>query len=288
MRCPVAVQVASPGGNSDTFSLTVYVTELQPDAGSYPNPGDIGLAQVTMQLSPVGPGGPAVGVCTPGTVTGNGYEAILPYTCLFDDVPVNTYTVEASVIGFYYTGYNEDVLVVFDPSLGFTTGGGWFNWPGSENPETGYRGDKTNFGYTMKYNKKGTNIQGSLLLIRHMPDGTIYRLKSNALYGLALGEDPNIPMGWASFSGKATFLEPGWLEPVGNYEFIVYVEDQNEPGDGIDRVWTQIKDKDGLVVENMSIPAPAQDNAIDIQGGNIVVPHSTGGKKAQFSEIFLR
>ena len=29
----------------------------------------------------------------------------------------------------YYTGFGEDVLVVFDPSLGFTTGGGQFFWP---------------------------------------------------------------------------------------------------------------------------------------------------------------
>lgn len=46
-------------------------------------------------------------------------------------------------------------------------------------------GLKTNFGYTMKYNKKGTNIQGSFLLITHLSDGSIIRMKSNALYGLA-------------------------------------------------------------------------------------------------------
>ena len=42
------------------------------------------------------------------------------------------------------------MLVVYDPSLGFTTGGGWFIWPDGS-------GDKTNFGYTMKYNKKATD-----------------------------------------------------------------------------------------------------------------------------------
>ena len=71
------------------------------------------------------------------------------------------------------------MFTVYDPSLGFTTGGGWFHWPES--------GERTNFGYTMKYNKKGTNVMGSLLLIRHMPDGSIFRVKSNAIEGLALG-----------------------------------------------------------------------------------------------------
>jgi hypothetical protein len=34
-----------------------------------------------------------------------------------------------------------------------------------------------------------------MLLIRHLEDGTIYRVKSNALYGLALGEDASVPIG---------------------------------------------------------------------------------------------
>jgi hypothetical protein len=46
----------------------------------------------------------------------------------------------------------------------------------------------------MKYNKKGNKVQGSFLLIRHIPDGTKYRVKSNAVDGLALGGDD---MRWA-------------------------------------------------------------------------------------------
>ena len=112
-----------------------------------------------------------------------------------------------------------------------------------------------------------TNIQGSLLLIRHLADSTIYRVKSNALYGLALGEDPSIPMGWASFSGKSTYKEPAWLEPVGNSEFMVYVEDRNEPGTGVDRFWIE-------VIGGLALPREATDNAVEIRGGNIVVPHN--------------
>lgn len=109
----------------------------------------------------------------------------------------------------------------------------------------------------MKYNKKTTNVQGSLLIIRHLADGTTYRMKSNALYGLALGQDPTIPMGWASFSGKGTYLEPGWLEPEGNYEFTSYVEDRNEPGTGIDRFWIEVLDKDRIPEYELSLPRPA-------------------------------
>jgi hypothetical protein len=94
----------------------------------------------------------------------------------------------------------------------------------------------------MKYDKKTTNIKGNLILVRHLQDGTIYRIKSNALYGLALGEseDNGETIGWASFSGKATYSEPGWDEPIGNHEFIMYVEDYDEPGNNIDRIWINI------------------------------------------------
>jgi hypothetical protein len=262
---PVAVKVREPGGSSGSFSLTVLASETRPDLpASGSRPGDISNAAISMDLVPVGPGGTVAGTCTQGAVSGVDYDAILPITCNFDEVPVNTYTVQAVIGGGYYDGYGEDVLVVYDPSLGFTTGGGWFYWP-----ETG---ERTNFGYTMKYNKKGQNVKGSLLLIRHMADGSIYRVKSNALYGLALGDSGGF--GWASFSGKSTYLEPGWPEPIGNHEFIVYVEDHNEPGTGIDGFWIEVHDKDGNVIGVMSMSREAVDHAAELGGGNVVVPYS--------------
>lgn len=257
----VSVQVAQPGEDSDPFSLKVFVTETVPDVPEGDGaPGDISKAQVSMSLIPVG-GGPTVdGTCAAGTVTDSGYDAELSVACSLDAVPVNTYTVQVTVDGGYYTGSGEDVLVVYDPSLGFTTGGGWFYWPGTS--------EKTNFGYTMKYNKKGTKVQGNFLLIRHLADGTKYRVKSNALYGLAIGGDRKAGNGWASFAGKATYLEPGWDDAMGNHEFVVYVEDHGEPGVD-DVIWLEIHDKDGNVIKTMSMSTPG----VTLEGGNIVVPH---------------
>jgi Bacterial Ig domain len=258
----VAVQVVEPGANSKAFSLTVDVSEAIPDLPDLlAYPGDISLAEVSMTLVPVGPGSPVGPIsCSLEEVeTGT-------FTCEFNDVAVNTYAVQVTVDGGYYIGSAEDVVVIYDPSLGFTTGGGTFLWPGTE--------DKTNFGYTMKYNKKATNIKGNLLLVRHLQDGTIYRVKSNALYGLALGEseDGGETFGWASFSGKSTYLEPGWDEPIGNHEFITYVEDHGEPGKNIDRIWIKIMNQ-GNTINVMSMDDPGANNAVVINGGNIVVPH---------------
>ncbi len=261
------MQVDSPGGDSPAFSMTAYIQETSPDdADCGAGPGDINNAEVEMTLAAVGPGGSYTVNCTPVGFTGTGYDTILEVRCDFDDVDVNTYHVQATVVGDYYTsGIAEDVLVVFDPSLGFTTGGGWFYWPGTD--------EKTNFGYTMKYNKKGQKVRGSLLLIRHMTDGSIYRVKSNALYGLALGESTAPPFGWASFSGKCTYKDKDWEEPEGNHEFLVYVEDYGEPGRGVDQFWIEVYDKDGNVIDVMSMDRPADGNTETLGGGNIVVPH---------------
>ena len=174
---------------------------------------------------------------------------------------------EVQVTGDYYGGDYEGVLTIYDPSLGFTTGGGWFYWPGSPNQDTGYLGDKTNFGFNMKYNKKGANPQGSVLMIRHLQDGRIIRLKSNSVTGLSLGEVTSVPMGWASITGKSTFFDPllGMTQPAGNYPFILYVEDRDEPGTGIDRVWVQVKDGAGATQDDLSRPTLASDIANSVQ-----------------------
>jgi hypothetical protein len=266
---PVAVQVETDGGVSPEFTLTAYVQETYPDdAVCGPDPGDIDNALVEMSLVPVGPGSTHTVLCTNVGVSGSGYDAVLTVECDYDDIPVNVYHVQAIVVGGYYTSEMvEDVVVIFDPSLGFTTGGGWFYWPGTT--------DKTNFGYTMKYNKKHTRIKGNLLLIRHVDEESIYRVKSNALYGLSIGdfEDNGMTVGWASFAGKCTYIEPGWEDPEGNYEFIVYVEDWGEPGD-MDQFWFEVKDKDRVIVPVMSMDRPATENTVTLGGGNIVVPHN--------------
>ena len=273
----VAVAPVSGSGSSGEFSLTVLVKENLPDlATDTARPGDIGKAVVTMTLQPVGPVGSVSGVCTPADVTGAGYRAELSVTCTFDDVPVNTYRAEAVVDGAaattrFYSGFGEEMLVVYYNSSGFTTGGGWFYWP-----ETA---DKTNFSYTMEYDKKGNKVKGSLLLIRHSTPGTYgnnYRIKSNALFGLSLRTGENLgEFGWASFSGKCTYREPDVQGTAADYQFVVYVEDHGVPGAGTDRFWLEVRDAHGDLVMDLRISSPTVDSAEVLEQGNIVVSHET-------------
>ena len=156
---------------------------------------------------------------------------------------------------------NSRDFTIDDPIPGFANGGGWFYWPGTT--------DKTDFDFTMKYNKSGTNLQGSLLVIRHHQDGTISRIKSNALGGLAL---QNIGgCGIATLSGKATYMT--WDSRLGAYAnsggnaFSVYVEDCNNPGSGVDSFWVRS-------VGNLALPMPAPSSKVQIGGGNIAVVHA--------------
>jgi hypothetical protein len=221
-------------------------------------------------LAPVAGGSSFALTCTAGPVSGTGYAAVRPFTCK-NPVPlaVNTYEVQATVTGDYYTGTYADAFTVYDPSLGFATGGGSFV----------FGGDKVNFGFTMKYAKNGTNLQGNFIAVRHYPDGTVSRLKSNALGGLALGEDPTVPLGWASFNGKATYVKwdaaAGTYVTVGNQSVAVYAEDRNNPGTGIDRIWLG---GPGTLAMPGTV-ATAKNNTAQLTGGGIAAPHRAGGKQ---------
>ena len=280
---PVALRVQEDPATgervSGPFSLSAYVTEVIPDLpeGSGLS-GDISLADLSMVLVAVGPGGAlALPDCTQET-KGTGYDARNTITCSFDDVPVNTYAVQVTVNGDYYEAdTGEDVVGVYDPSLGFVTGAGDFEWPDTDEP--------THFSFTTQYNKSGKNVQGALMLTRVTEEGS-YRLKSNALSSLSISKPEN-SYGWATLAGKATYQEPGWPDAIGNYTFIVYVEDNNEPNAGIDRFWVEIKDRDGSVVSVMSMDREAGDNAVEVDqlpdpygtsvmGSNVFVPHSVG------------
>ena len=82
------------------------------------------------------------------------------------------------VTGDYYTGVDESVLTVNDPSLGFVTGGGTYE----------FYGDRVNFGFVGKAttNKNNTAYKGNVLVIRHKPNGDVVRIKSNVFNSLSL------------------------------------------------------------------------------------------------------
>ncbi|QNT77021.1 tandem-95 repeat protein [Dehalogenimonas etheniformans] len=274
----VAQPVTASGsgvGNLDGKVFTVYVSQ---QADSHPGSQLLTEGSATARLVPVGGGSPIDLVRQSfeiGDFASNGGKAT--YTFGYTGtIPLETYTLEVKLTDTYYTAApGEDAFVVYDPTSAFTTGGGWFNWPQDGSP---LAGAKTNFGFTMKYNNKGQQVQGSLLIIAHLPDGSIYRIKSNALNGLAL----NNLTGIATFSGKCTYLYPNPIpggDPinVGGQEFMIYIDDNNNPGDGIDQFWFNVLGQPFSLDTDNDNQADSQE-ILPITGGNIVAPHIAAGQ----------
>lgn len=107
-------------------------------------------------------------------------------------------------------------------------------------------------------------------------------MKSNALYGLVIGviheEEPR--HGWAVYTGKSTYRAPG-TDNEGSHQFFIYTEDHGDQGcnqepDETDRFWVEVWDKDDNTVLHLGDESPsAYENAVEIDCGNIVVPHTS-------------
>jgi hypothetical protein len=231
------VKVNSPGGAAGPITLAVTITEV-----SDGSPGDIALASpVSMVLDPVLGGTPTL-TCPAAVLTGGGVGGTLTASCTFNNVAVNIYDVTVSIGGNYYTGSASTVLTVYDPSLGFVTGGGTIL----------HNGVTANFGFNVKFNNGSGNARGSFLYIEHRPTGDV-RLKSNAMQNLAIVGNS------AAIIGKAT------LGGAGNYSFRATVVDNGEPG-GSDQFGLQVTDPSGAPVSDMTFPLTT------LSGGSIQVP----------------
>lgn len=229
--------MATAGGTSSSFNLSASIKEVADGS-----PGDISKATpVHFSLVPVGPGSTISCDAANGTLNG----ADLVVSCPFNNVPVNVYDVVITVGGNYYQGSVHSILTVYDPSLGFTTGGGTLN----------HNGVPANFGFNVKYLKNG-QAQGQFIYIEHRPTGDVV-VKSNALDTLAIVEG-SPTSSTVVFTGKAT------NNGVGNYTFQVTGVDNGEPGTN-DQFGLKLSSPGGAVVADLTF------DPLTLSGGNIQV-----------------
>ena len=111
-----------------------------------------------------------------------------------------------------YTGPSSDALfVIYDPSAGFVTGGGWI-----DSPPNSYTADmsltgKANFGFVSKYQKGATVPTGN----------TEFQFKEGNL------NFKSTDFQWLVIQGtsQAQFKGTGTINGAGNYNFMVTVVD---------------------------------------------------------------
>ena len=168
------------------------------------------------------------------------------------DMPSHSYT-DAGVYtvcltvndGALSSEANCTMAVVYDPSAGFVTGGGWIDSPVNAEYQYMQTGGKATFGFVAKY-KKGANI----------PDGnTEFQFKAGDLNFSSTSYE------WLVVAGSAAqFKGEGSINGEGNYSFRIWADDG-----ATDTFRIQIWDANGIVYDN---------GAQQSLGGGSIVVHS--------------
>jgi hypothetical protein len=148
-----------------------------------------------------------------------------------------------TVVNGYYTGVSvPEVITISPPAKDNVSGGGFLMMSNSAGTYQGKAGSKNNFGFTMKYNKSGKNLQGQTNFIIRASDNKIYQIKSNAINSMAVNGNR------ANFSTKANITDiTNPLSPIpgaGNLALMVEMFDSVKTGQS-DSICITLQDPNG-------------------------------------------
>jgi ELWxxDGT repeat protein len=187
-------------------------------------------------------------VVVPGVISNTNVSAAVPFAA--DGIYSYTLTVtNESGPSATATNVNNDLpayVVIYDPSGGFVTGGGWFDSPVGAYPAGPGLSGKASFGFLTEY-QVGQGV----------PSGeTQFDFKTAGLSFRSTAYD------WLVFSGpKAQFKGSGTINDVGDFAFILTaVDGQASGGGGTDALRIKIWDKQSNQVIYDNQPGAA-DNA---------------------------
>ncbi len=273
----VAATITDKDGGSNSYTADVTVNNVAPTVGpitapvdpvqagtsidasaSFTDPG-IGLGDSFTATWDWGDGttntdGVVSADSSPGSVTGSHtYTAAGVYTITL------TVTDKDGDSGSSTYQY----VVVYDPSAGFVTGGGWFNSPAGAYAADPSLSGKATFGFVAKYQKGKTT-----------PDGnTEFQFKAGNLNFSSTSYD------WLVISGtKAQFKGTGTINGQGQYRFMLTAVDGSSKGNDDTfriRIWAINTDgSDGGLVYDNQVNGNQSDTAdptTTLGGGNIVI-----------------
>jgi len=146
------------------------------------------------------------------------------------------FTIGIVVDGYYTRNASDDdaIVTLAKPYTGFITGGGYLINQASSGSFAGGNGLRSNFGFNVKNNKSGSNLQGAVNIIVRS-NGKVYQIKSNAINSMTATLANGLTgSGTAQFSGKANLRDiTNPLAPVslsGNLTLNMTLTDKGEPG----------------------------------------------------------
>ena len=264
-----------PLGDADGINVSGTFTEandgypstnLDPPGSQDTKTTSRGATDVKFDFNPVGSGTQGKTCTDTGVPVGNGVAC-----GTINDLTPDVYQIDADIQGAWFDGIGIGSLLVSDPSLGFSTGGGTLTLTGVSAP---WNNAKVNFGFTGK--KVNKTWKGSILVVIHTINGP-YVMKTNAFGGVTnsvTGAPPN-QLWSTSMFGKATYAVPdsqtnpycgAGIRKCGNFTLSISAQDIAEPGKNTDKFKFKLMPPSGNT--------PAFDTQyIVIAGGNVQVPH---------------
>jgi hypothetical protein len=151
------------------------------------------------------------------------------------------------------------LVVVYDPSAGWVTGGGWINSPAGAYVADPALAGKANFGFVSKY-QNGASV----------PTGnTEFHFKAGNLKFHSTAYE------WMVIAGaKAQYKGSGKINNAGDYRFMLTAIDGQQPGGGGQdkfriRIWNNVGG--GLVYDNQMNAPDSADPTTVLGGGSIVI-----------------
>ncbi|MEJ2111711.1 MAG: hypothetical protein P8Z37_17740, partial [Acidobacteriota bacterium] len=185
------------------------------------------------------------------------------YTCTSSRTiyEAGVYTIEARIEDNHGGTCRAKVLiVVYDPSAGFVTGGGWIDSPERAYVTNPSLTGKATFGFVSKY-KKGANV----------PTGeTEFQFKvANLNFNSESYE-------WLVVAGaRAQFKGTGTINGSGSFGFMLTAIDGEIKGDGIDKfrikIWDSVTE---LIVYDNQLGAEDDGEAATALGGGSILIHT--------------
>jgi hypothetical protein len=161
----------------------------------------------------------------------------------------------------------DAMVVIYDPSAGFVTGGGWINSPAGAYVADPSMVGKANFGFESKYAKGATIPTGD----------TEFQFKAGNMNFHSTSYE------WLVVAGaKAQYKGSGTINGIGNFKFMLTATDgQVSGGGGVDKIRMKIWDSaSGGVVYDNQMQASDESDPVTVLGGGSIVIHKDGGAAA--------
>lgn len=240
----VATANAASGIATITLRTTVQDISATSVAADDIYPGDIRKAKVRFLNGGAvitGTDTDANGWITPVLVNNSDLKTgviVLNWTVNIGAETDKEYIISTEVTSFYTRSDDNDntLITVYKPTGDFITGGGYIINP--DNTAGTYAGDpgrKTHFGFNVKYNKSGKNLQGNInILLRRTISGVVHTflVKSNSMTSLGVNIN-NAAAKTAVFVSKVTMKD--LTNPLSGYSkggltLQINMTDRGEPG----------------------------------------------------------